>query len=819
MHRTVFAGLTAPDANDDITVDGGSFVTVNPTVTDRLLQIGCVTHRHDAHAGLPEPVAQLSASVDLTGGQLEAGLTIFMGYTLTDAQGGETTLSPVVSTSTQGAIFPETSPPTASADYSGGSLPIGGYSYAFSYRDGAGGVTELQPAVFLTRAAGPASGQAILSGLSAGLGSGLVSWDAWRANEGGEYELLQTGGTEDTFIDTGMTCTDCAAQPPTKNTTNHTSDLQVKLPTGEDDPGVDLATSISLYLSTDGSFASPALQEVYPVASAGAIVDITELVLSEGFPPSVNRSIQGANKIDADSELAGPWRKAVASAAGLPTIANEDGDVREVLLDHTLRIWNAETSEWEEISGGGGSSGHIIQNPAGANMPPETHLQFAGSGVTVTDDAGHNRTVVTVTAGSITYEGPWSAEVTYEPGDVVARGGGSYLALANTKGNDPTTDEGVHWGILAVPGAAGSGGVAIVWRGAWSNITTYAEDDVVSLDGSSYISLVGENLNKNPHANPEQWGIVALAAAPFTPRGPWLVGTVYAIDDVVERAGNAYVNKTAGNTGNDPVLDTEETDWTLMVLRGAPGAAGEPGPAGLNPRGPYSSATNYKVRDAVIRNGAAYVSLVEPNKGHDPETDGGVHWLLFVARGAEGKIGPKGTAGLRWRGNYSSTTTYEPKDVVVKEGIYYVATVKVKEHAPPNTAFWEVFTGGGPQESKVWAAVSPVVGVLPGFTVQIDEFSEANQRIVGFSLHTEEGEATVTVRKNGVAIAHLTAIVAKPGEPVYVDMTALKEAGEGGKFFSAAMEPGDYIDLEITAVTEGTRLSGTLHIRHITWGD
>lgn len=349
MHRTAFAGLTALDPNDQITVDGSSFLYGNTPIIDRLLQVGCVTHRHDAHLGIGNPVGTLSASVTQTGGQIPAGTTIYMGYTLVDAQGGETMLSPVVTVNTQGPIIPDVEPPTASAQYTGGQLPVGGYSYAINYRDGAGGRTELQPAVFVEREPGHASGQVLLGELDAGLGGGLVSWELWRAGEGGVYNLLASGGTN-TFLDTGFTCTDCTAEPPTINTTNETSRLEVQLPTVGSDPYVASASTMNVYFSTDGSFSTPALQSGYPVASAGATFTVTALELNLGSPPNANHSLAGAHKIDFDTETTGPWRDAVASASLLPLTKNVEGDIRETLLDHHIHAWTtASGGAWIDV--------------------------------------------------------------------------------------------------------------------------------------------------------------------------------------------------------------------------------------------------------------------------------------------------------------------------------------------------------------------------------------------------------------------------------------------------------------------------------------
>lgn len=401
MHRTAFAGLTAPDENDSITVDGGSFVYANPDITDRLLRVGCITHRHDEHAAIPNPVGSLSASVSASGGQIEGGTAVYMGYTFADPEGGETTLSQVVVATTPDLIEPDLAPPTASASYAAGTLPAGEFSYAFNYRDAAGGQTGLQPAVFVTRIPGPEHGEVIFSGLSAGLVSGLVSWEAWRADGGSEYQLLASGAT-DGFTDTGFTCTDCTRTPPTQNTTNHTCRILIGLPDEGSDAALASASSINLYLSTDGSFSSPSLYASYPVASAGAVVTVPTLVLGTGAPPAVNRSLPGAHKINLDTETLGPFRGAVAAAEDLPLEGNTDGDVRLTRDTYTLWVWE-DGGGWTEMSGGGGgggASGHIIQNPAGAPMTAEPKLQFTGASVTVTDDAAHNRTVVNIAAAS-----------------------------------------------------------------------------------------------------------------------------------------------------------------------------------------------------------------------------------------------------------------------------------------------------------------------------------------------------------------------------------------------------------------------------------
>src|SRR5512142_2188575 len=46
------------------------------------------------------------------------------------------------------------------------------------------------------------------------------------------------------------------------------------------------------------------------------------------------------------------------------------------------------------------------------------------------------------------------------------------------------------------------------WRDVWSSSTTYKVNDAVSLGGTSYLSLVDDNLNHDPESSPSQWAIL-----------------------------------------------------------------------------------------------------------------------------------------------------------------------------------------------------------------------------------------------------------------------------------------------------------------------
>lgn len=813
--RTEFAGLEVLAPGEPLSSDGYRFTAINPGIIARLLQVGTVLHRHDGHAAVTNPTEAPTVTTAAAGGTIPAETTLHAAFTWVDEDGGETLASPTEAVTTRGGLEAPLGAPTLAVDYTAGTLRVGNYDYALTVTDGAGGETEIGPSESVVVEPGHEHAQVHVSGLKALREAvGGATHRLWRRFNGGAWYLIEESAGDE-VLDNGALAGDCTVQPPVTTTANGTSTVTVTV--GEAPPA--RAASFNLYISEEGSLPSPSLVANYPLVEVGKAIELTALELNNGEPPLVTLSLPGAGKINPDTDIvAWPWKRPVANAAALSAVGNEEGDVRETLNDHALHAWDAESKTWVEISGGGGS-GHQILNPAGEGLPAEPKLQFIGA--TVADDAEHNRTIVTIASGApIDYKGAWKAETTYTADVVVTRGGGSYIAIAETTGNDPTTDEGVHWGILAAPGAKGEGGGGtLLWRGAWSNITTYAVDDAVSFAGGSYVSLVAENIGHKPDASPEQWATLALPGSGLIPSGPWLVGTTYTVGEMVQRSGSAYVSKKEGNTGNDPALDLAEVSWMLLVNRGAIGEAGPPGP-GMSWKGGWASGATYELGDGVLRKGNGYISVAGGNKGHDPVTDGGVHWQLF-AEGPEGPEGPKGSSGLRYRGAWLNATTYQQFDVVKSVGKYYVSYKSGTQtgHSPAESpTYWELFHGEGPSESKVWGVPAPEPGALPGLTTRINR-SEARQQIVGLDLHVDEGEAVVTIREAGVALTHLTAVTVKAGTSKYVDMTAFNEAGEEGKFYPHSLTDGAYLTVEVVSVEGAVNLSATVHIEHVIWGD
>ena len=147
-------------------------------------------------------------------------------------------------------------------------------------------------------------------------------------------------------------------------------------------------------------------------------------------------------------------------------------------------------------------------------------------------------------------------------------------------------------GAPGAPGTAGANGTSFIFLDAYNPYATYAADNVVTYNGSSYISIVANGPNPSgptPDQNPS-WSMMAAAGAAGA-TGP--VGAIGLPGPVGEQ----------GLTG-------------VMGNPGPAGPAGPAGPQGL-PGGVLSFATSTQQQGNIPFLGTAVVinSLVLPNVG------------------------------------------------------------------------------------------------------------------------------------------------------------------------------------------------------------
>lgn len=348
MRKTPFAGLLVPEPGESISEDNGSFFTDRDTI-DHLLEVGTKTHRHNGLAGLANPIVAPGVSVVASGGTIPADQSISVGYTLEDANGGETMLSNVTVVSTPPPVQAPGAAPGGAFASDAGSLLVNTYFYVLTFTDGEGGETPFGASLQVERPPGFASGHIELSNLTFGMEeAGATGWRLYRAVGGAAYGLLATGGIgDDTFDDDGSVGLDCSQHPPVEeNTTVGINQLMVTLPSA----GLGSAAFINLYATVTGDFSGGSFLAQAPVASAGMTMIFSVLELGEESPPDVNLSIGGAHQIDPDTELLDwHWKRPVATVEDLPEDA-EEGDVRAILGASRPTLFQFLDGEWQSLS-------------------------------------------------------------------------------------------------------------------------------------------------------------------------------------------------------------------------------------------------------------------------------------------------------------------------------------------------------------------------------------------------------------------------------------------------------------------------------------
>lgn len=314
-------------------------------------------------------------------------------------------------------------------------------------------------------------------------------------------------------------------------------------------------------------------------------------------------------------------------------------------------------------------------------------------------------------------------------GSQIYNGTGSPGVLGTNGDYYVQTDDGELWfhsggiwnPLVSLVGPAGPTGAtgSIDWRGPWDAGTSYPLDAAVSRAGSSYISILAPNLNKDPLTQPTYWDIVAAkgdtgSTGPTGTTGPtgatgasglvgvwrgaYAGGTTYALNDVVFSGGSSYISLQNSNTGNTPA--SSPTFWDLVAEAGATGATGATGSAGMVWQGNYNNAIGYFQNDVVFRNGSSYIATADTSSGESPP---GTHWNLVASIGNTGPTGPTGPtgatgpAGMVWRGAWDGATNYIVDDTVEHLGTSYICIANSTGDEPveSGSAFWSVVARKG----------------------------------------------------------------------------------------------------------------------------
>jgi len=258
-----------------------------------------------------------------------------------------------------------------------------------------------------------------------------------------------------------------------------------------------------------------------------------------------------------------------------------------------------------------------------------TNLGAGSYVLSVTNNSTALEATFDATIGSVGPEGPTGPAGPEGPAG--PKGATGPQGPAGPKG--PTGSEGPA-GPAGSPGPAGpvgptgpTGPQGMTWQGAWNLSATYNQNDGVSYNGSSYISLIPNNTGNEPDTGAAAWNLVAAVGAA-------------GAQGAVGPAGPAGATGAIGPQGPIGPAGPQGPQGAT----GPAGPTGATGPQGLQWQGVWNISAAYSQNDAVSYNGSSYISLIANNTGNQPDTSSSA-WSLVAGAGAAGTPGPAGAPG------------------------------------------------------------------------------------------------------------------------------------------------------------------------------
>src|SRR5579859_1969542 len=204
-------------------------------------------------------------------------------------------------------------------------------------------------------------------------------------------------------------------------------------------------------------------------------------------------------------------------------------------------------------------------------------------------------------------------------------------------------------------GPAGKDGIGFNFRNAFNNSPSYAVNDVVSYNGSSYVALAATNPgDPSPDVNPD-WSLIAQqgAAGSQGPKGDKGDTGPQGAQGTAGPQGAVGPQGVKGDTGAQGPQGIQGPIG-LPGPQGSQGDAGPQGPAGkdgigFNFRNAFDNSASYVLNDVVSYNGSSYVAIAANQGPNNPTPDQNSSAWSVIARqgaaGAQGSTGPQGAQG------------------------------------------------------------------------------------------------------------------------------------------------------------------------------
>ena len=207
------------------------------------------------------------------------------------------------------------------------------------------------------------------------------------------------------------------------------------------------------------------------------------------------------------------------------------------------------------------------------------------------------------------------------------------------------------------------------WKGAWSPVTQYVKDDVISYGAKTYVCLEGHTSSSNFY---NELNKIETATEPDTPdpqwelmfdgyewRGDWLPSTFYKLGDIVKYNGIVYICVDPHTSDPQLGLEFNQLDWVSYAR-------------GDKWKNDWAPSTKYSVNDIVKYFGILY-RCVQPHLSDNTFLGGlesnELSWEVL-------------TPAQAWRTNWTVATRYRKNDIVKYGAFVYRCVI---DHVSANT--------------------------------------------------------------------------------------------------------------------------------------
>ena len=220
------------------------------------------------------------------------------------------------------------------------------------------------------------------------------------------------------------------------------------------------------------------------------------------------------------------------------------------------------------------------------------------------------------------------------------------------------------------------GRIRFVWKNEWTTSTTYYQDDVVAFGGRIYICVIGHSSSADFFTDldiiPSKWNLVSDGQ---TWKGDWEPQVRYIYNDIVKYGARLYICQTVHTSAVDSTtgLEADIANWQIFA-------------EGLDWKGDWTTAFDYKVNDFVKYGGTTYVcntphiSAATAALGLENDL---AKWDIF-------------NQGIEYKDTWTSGVRYKINDIVRYGASTYIANTYHTSAADfaTDSAKWDQFADG-----------------------------------------------------------------------------------------------------------------------------